>query len=184
MSHSAYVISLSPQAKWYVLIWFKYLIPLTCLKLRVIARLSQFAPKVIIEAGWLAMWMRKWMLIPLTREFSCHTINNKRLLPIDHMKMVRHRKLIHRTGSKIEFIGVIYECAPCNSMTTTHDKEYTVGNFPGKRTIPRSDYQSDKAPITTMKKDFDYKKVAEKAQPYRPPGTHLRFSRWTSLNFF
>ena len=71
------------------------------------------------------------------------------------------------------FIGVIYECAPCNSMTTTHDKEYTVGNFPGKRTIPRSDYQSDKAPITTMKKDFDYKKVAEKAQPYRPPGTTL-----------
>merc|ERR1712159_24227 len=65
--------------------------------------------------------------------------------------------------------GVIYECAPCNSMTTIHDKEYTVGNFPGKRTIPRSDYQSDKAPITTMKKDFDYKKVAEKAQPYRPP---------------
>jgi len=117
------------------------------------------------------------MLIPLTREFSCHTINNKRLLPIDHMKMVRHRKLIHRTGSKIEFIGVIYECAPCNSMTTTHDKEYTVGNFPGKRTIPRSDYQSDKAPITTMKKDFDYKKVAEKAQPYRPPGTNLRFTR-------
>jgi len=27
-----YVISLCPQAKWYVLIWFKYLIPLTCLK--------------------------------------------------------------------------------------------------------------------------------------------------------
>ena len=76
----------------------------------------------------------------------------------------------HETGSKIEFIGVIYECAPCNSMTTTHDKEYTVGNFPGKRTIPRSDYQSDKAPITTMKKDFDYKKVDEKVQPYRPPG--------------
>ena len=72
---------------------------------------------------------------------------------------------------------MIYECAPCNSMTTTHDKEYTVGNFPGKRTIPRSDYQSDKAPITTMKKDFDYKKVAEKAQPFRPPGTNLRFTR-------
>ena len=68
-------------------------------------------------------------------------------------------------------------------MTTTHDKEYTVGNFPGKRTIPRSDYQSDKAPITTMKKDFDYKKVAEKAQPYRPPGINLRFTRWTNLNF-
>ena len=31
MSHLTYVISLSPQAKWYVLIWFKYLIPLTCL---------------------------------------------------------------------------------------------------------------------------------------------------------
>ena len=33
MIHSTYVISLSPQAKWHVLIWFKYLIPLTCLKL-------------------------------------------------------------------------------------------------------------------------------------------------------
>ena len=31
MSHPTYVISLSPQAKWYQLIWFKYLIPLTCL---------------------------------------------------------------------------------------------------------------------------------------------------------
>ena len=31
MSHSAHVISLSPQAKWYVLILFQYLIPLTCL---------------------------------------------------------------------------------------------------------------------------------------------------------
>ena len=31
MSHPAHVISLSPQAKWYVLIWFKYFIPLTCL---------------------------------------------------------------------------------------------------------------------------------------------------------
>ena len=30
--HSTYITSLSPQAKWYVLIWFKYLIPLTCLK--------------------------------------------------------------------------------------------------------------------------------------------------------
>ena len=98
------------------------------------------------------------------------------------MKMVSRRK--YKTGSKTEFIGVIYECAPCNSMTTTHDKEYTVGNFPGKRTIPRSDYQSDKAPITTMKKDFDYKKVAEKAQPYRPPGINLRFTRWTNLNLF
>ena len=33
MSHSTYVISWSPQAKCYVLIWFKYLIPLTCLKI-------------------------------------------------------------------------------------------------------------------------------------------------------
>ena len=33
MSHPTYVISLSPQAKWYVLIGLKYLIPLTCLKL-------------------------------------------------------------------------------------------------------------------------------------------------------
>ena len=32
MRHPTYVISVSPQAKWYVLIWFKYLIPLTCLK--------------------------------------------------------------------------------------------------------------------------------------------------------
>ena len=33
MSHLTYVILLSPQAKWYVLIWiFKYLTPLTCLK--------------------------------------------------------------------------------------------------------------------------------------------------------
>ena len=32
MSNPTYVISLSPQAKWYVLIWLKYLIPLTCLK--------------------------------------------------------------------------------------------------------------------------------------------------------
>ena len=31
MSNPTYVISLSPQAKWYVLIWLKYLIPLTCL---------------------------------------------------------------------------------------------------------------------------------------------------------
>jgi len=33
MSHPTYVISLSPQAKWDMLIWFKYLIPLTCLKI-------------------------------------------------------------------------------------------------------------------------------------------------------
>ena len=32
MSHSTFVILLSPQAKWYVLIWFQYLNPLTCLK--------------------------------------------------------------------------------------------------------------------------------------------------------
>ena len=32
MSHSTHVISLSPQAKWYVLILIKYLIPPTCLK--------------------------------------------------------------------------------------------------------------------------------------------------------
>ena len=32
MSHPTYVISLSPQTKWYVLIWYRYLIPLTCLK--------------------------------------------------------------------------------------------------------------------------------------------------------
>ena len=31
MSHPTYVMSLSPQAKWYVLIRWKYLIPLTCL---------------------------------------------------------------------------------------------------------------------------------------------------------
>ena len=34
MSHPTYVISISPQAKWYVLIWFKYSIPLTCLKIK------------------------------------------------------------------------------------------------------------------------------------------------------
>ena len=34
MSHPTYVISLSPQTKWYMLIWFKYWIPLTCLKWR------------------------------------------------------------------------------------------------------------------------------------------------------
>ena len=33
MTHSTHVISLSPQAKWYVLILFKYLVPLTCLKI-------------------------------------------------------------------------------------------------------------------------------------------------------
>ena len=34
MSHPTYyVISLSPQVKWYVLIWFKYFTPLTCLKI-------------------------------------------------------------------------------------------------------------------------------------------------------
>jgi len=32
MSHPTYVILLFPQVKWYVLIWYKYLIPLTCLK--------------------------------------------------------------------------------------------------------------------------------------------------------
>ena len=32
MSHPTYVISPSPEVKWYVLIWIKYLIPLTCLK--------------------------------------------------------------------------------------------------------------------------------------------------------
>ena len=32
MNNPTYVISISLQAKWYVLIWFKYLIPLTCLK--------------------------------------------------------------------------------------------------------------------------------------------------------
>ena len=31
MSHPTYVISLYPQAKWYVLIRYTYLIPLTCL---------------------------------------------------------------------------------------------------------------------------------------------------------
>ena len=36
MSHSTHVISLSPQAKWYVLILFKYLIELTCLKHQII----------------------------------------------------------------------------------------------------------------------------------------------------
>ena len=34
MSHPTYVISVSLQAKRYVLIWFKYLIPLTTLKFR------------------------------------------------------------------------------------------------------------------------------------------------------
>ena len=33
MSNPTFVISLSPQAKWYVLIWFKFSIPLTCLKI-------------------------------------------------------------------------------------------------------------------------------------------------------
>ena len=33
MSHPTYVISLYPEAKWYVFIWIKYLIPLTCLKI-------------------------------------------------------------------------------------------------------------------------------------------------------
>ena len=33
MSHPTYVISPSPQVKWYVLTWLEYLIPLTCLKL-------------------------------------------------------------------------------------------------------------------------------------------------------
>ena len=32
MIHPTYVISLSPQTKWYMLIWLKYLIPPTCLK--------------------------------------------------------------------------------------------------------------------------------------------------------
>ena len=32
MSHPTHVIPQSRQAKWYVLIWFEYLIPLTCLK--------------------------------------------------------------------------------------------------------------------------------------------------------
>ena len=35
MSHPTYVISLSPRAKWYVLIWFEYLIRLTCLKIQI-----------------------------------------------------------------------------------------------------------------------------------------------------
>ena len=34
MIHSTYVIALSPQAKWYVVIRFKYLIPITCLNLK------------------------------------------------------------------------------------------------------------------------------------------------------
>ena len=33
MSHPTHVLSLSPQSKWYVLIWSKYLIPLTCLNI-------------------------------------------------------------------------------------------------------------------------------------------------------
>ena len=36
MSHSTHVISLSPLAKWYVLILFKYLIQLTNLKRQII----------------------------------------------------------------------------------------------------------------------------------------------------
>ena len=31
MIQLTFIISLSPQAEWYVLIWIKYLIPLTCL---------------------------------------------------------------------------------------------------------------------------------------------------------
>merc|ERR1712062_717641 len=51
--------------------------------------------------------------------------------------------------------GVIYPVASTNSLTTTHDRNFTVEDFSPKRVIQRSRENSNKAPITTMKKDFD-----------------------------
>ena len=47
MSHSIHVISLSPQAKWYVLIWINYWIPLTCLEYNIEKWPSTYKDRVL-----------------------------------------------------------------------------------------------------------------------------------------
>ena len=59
MSHPTYAISLSPQAKWYVLIWYKYSIPLTCLKFWCVIMVEKYSSGATCEKED-TIWQTKW----------------------------------------------------------------------------------------------------------------------------
>ena len=69
MCHSTYVISLSPQAKLYVHIWFKYLVPITCLKKRTISQTTKTLIRLRQVRGMITC-LARWVIQPMLFHYS------------------------------------------------------------------------------------------------------------------